>query len=103
MFGHPTQVDSQVDHKSTVQYMREIDDFLRLVWTCEPTCESGWPPIASPYTSSGFVNLRLLGLTSTARVALCDTWFKLTHVAGQMWTVEGSHVSYEVPATAERQ
>ena len=38
-------------------YMREIYDFLRLVWTCKPTCESVWPPIASPYASSGFAKL----------------------------------------------
>ena len=32
-------------------YMREIYDLLRLAWTCEPTCESVWTPIASPYAS----------------------------------------------------
>ena len=40
-------------------YIREIYVFLRLAWTCEPTGESVWPPIASPYASSqGFANLR---------------------------------------------
>ena len=39
-------------------YMRKIWDFLKLTWwTCEPTCESVWPPIASPYASSGLANL----------------------------------------------
>ena len=33
---------------------------LQLFATCEPTCESVWPPIASPYASSGFINLRRL-------------------------------------------
>ena len=44
-------------------YMREIHDFLRLPWTCEPTCESVWPPIASPHASFGFANLRWLAST----------------------------------------
>ena len=35
-------------------------DFLGLEWTCEPSSESIWPPIASSYTSSGFANLRWL-------------------------------------------
>ena len=48
-FGHPTKVDTQ--------YIREIHDFLWLAWTWEPTCESVWPPIASPYASAGFANL----------------------------------------------
>ena len=63
-FGHPTQVDaswSQVD--ASQQYRREIHDFLRLAWTCEPTCESVWPPIASPYARSGFENLCRLAST----------------------------------------
>ena len=30
-------------------YMSKIYNLLRLVWTCEPTCESIWPPIESPY------------------------------------------------------
>ena len=41
-------------------YIREVYDFLQLAWTCEPTCESVWPPIASPYASSGFANLHRL-------------------------------------------
>ena len=36
---------------------------LRLFATCEPTCESVWPPFASPYASSGFANLRWLAST----------------------------------------
>ena len=39
------------------QYMSGIYGFLRLAWTCEPTCESVWPPFASLYASSGFANL----------------------------------------------
>ena len=34
-------------------YMCEIYDFLQLVWTCKPTCESVWPPSASPHASPG--------------------------------------------------
>ena len=34
--------------------------YMRLAWTCEPTCESVWPTIASPYVSSGSANLRRL-------------------------------------------
>ena len=46
---------TQVDRKSTVYAWH-----LRLfAWTCEPTCESIWPPIASLYASSGFANLRV--------------------------------------------
>ena len=41
-------------------YMPEIYDFFGLEWTCEPSSESVWPPIASSYTSSGFANLRWL-------------------------------------------
>ena len=40
-------------------YTREIYEFLRFARTWEPTCESVWPPIASPYASSGFANLRV--------------------------------------------
>ena len=38
-------------------YMPEIYDFLGLEWTCEPSSESIWPPIASSYTSSGLKTL----------------------------------------------
>ena len=34
--------------------------FLRLACTCEETCESVWPPIASLYASSTCALLRLL-------------------------------------------
>ena len=34
---------------SASQYMREIYDLLATSWTCESTCESVWPPVASPY------------------------------------------------------
>ena len=44
-------------------YMREIYDFLQPGWTCEPTCESVWPPITSLYASSGFANFRRLAST----------------------------------------
>ena len=37
--------------------------FCDLPWTYEQTCESVWPPIASPYASSGFANLRRLAST----------------------------------------
>ena len=30
---------------------------LQLFATCEPTCESVWPPITSPHASSAFANL----------------------------------------------
>ena len=33
---------------------------LQLFATCKLTCESVWPPFVSPYTSSGFANLRQL-------------------------------------------
>ena len=36
---------------------------FRLAWTCEPTCKSVWPPIASPYASSCFANLYRLAST----------------------------------------
>ena len=52
---------AQVDRKSTV-YVWNLR-FLRLAWACEPTCESVWPPFASPYASSGFANLWRLALT----------------------------------------
>ena len=49
-------------HKLIVShlYMSGIYNFLRLAWASEPTCESVWPPFASPYASSGFANLHRL-------------------------------------------
>ena len=60
-------------------YMREIDAFLRFAWTCEPTYKSVWPPFASPYASSGFVNLHWLALTceSVWPAALCWNFRKI--------------------------
>ena len=46
---------TQVDRKSSVYEWN-----LRLVWTCELTCESVWPPISSPHASSSFANLHWL-------------------------------------------
>ena len=42
----------QVDQKSTV-YAWNLRLFATCVWTCKPTCESVWPPSASPYASPG--------------------------------------------------
>ena len=39
---------TQVDYKSSV-YAWNLHS-LRLSWTCQPTCESVWPPIARPCT-----------------------------------------------------
>ena len=60
-------------------YMREIDAFLRFAWTCEPTYKFFWPPFASPYASSGFVNLHWLALTceSVWPAALCWNFRKI--------------------------
>ena len=46
---------TQVDRKSTVYSAWNLRLFA--------TCESVWPPIASPYASSGFANLRWLAST----------------------------------------
>ena len=44
---------------------------LRLAWTCESTCESVWPPIASPCASSGFANLRRLASPLARALGFC--------------------------------
>ena len=38
-------------------HKREMYGFEGLARTCEPTREAVWPPIVSPYASSGFTNL----------------------------------------------
>ena len=43
---------------------------LQLFVTWEPTCESVWPPFASPYASSGFANLSRLA-SPLARASIC--------------------------------
>ena len=48
----PNAKSTQVDHTSTI-YVWNLRP-LQFAWTCKPTCESVWPPIAS----SGFANLR---------------------------------------------
>ena len=55
-FGHQRK-STQVDHKSSLYAWN-----VRFV-TCGPTCDSVWPPIASPYPSSGFAFLRWLAPT----------------------------------------
>ena len=62
-FGHPTQVDPSWSQVNCIWL--KFTTFCNLwtwawTWTCEPPCESVWPPIVSPYASSGFVNLRRL-------------------------------------------
>ena len=38
--------------------------FLSLAWTCEPTCESVWPPIASPYAINNGILVPVIGLVT---------------------------------------
>ena len=61
-FGHPLAWSSNSytsRHKliASQQYSIRVKFTLRLSWTCEPAYEPVWPPIASPYASSGFANL----------------------------------------------
>ena len=56
--------------------IRETYDFLRLAWTCEPTCESVWPAIASPYASSGLAN-KLASTCIDWRVCLASGRLKM--------------------------
>ena len=53
-------------HKAV--YARNYN-FLRLAWTCEPICESVWPPIACPYASSSFYEIALTCLHWRVRLA----------------------------------
>ena len=53
-YGHPTQIDCKLIMSQL--YMREVYG-LFATWV---NYNSVWPPIASPWASSGFANLRQL-------------------------------------------
>ena len=72
-FGHPAQVDTS--------WYQLYAWNVRLFATCEPTCESVWPPFASPYASPGFANLRWLASTcESVCPGLKITDFKFSHL-----------------------
>ena len=53
--GHPTQVDRHKLIASSCIFVK----FTTFCVNLQPTCESVWSPIASPYASSGFANVDL--------------------------------------------
>ena len=70
------QIDASFHRLSNdTSWSREIYGVFRLAWTCQSTCESVWPPFASPYASSGFANLRwFLLICIDLRVRLANAY-----------------------------
>ena len=66
--------------------MHEIYHILWLEWTCKLTCESVWPPFASPYTSSGFANL--CWLASTCESVWSELYIFICSLSQWRWECE---------------
>ena len=62
-FGHPTQVDISWSQVNCI-YVK-FTAFLRLALTCEPACESVWPPFASQRFSYLWLFFKVLFLWQT--------------------------------------
>ena len=68
-------------------YIREMYGFLQFAWTCEPTCESVWPPIVSPCASSGLANLcRLANQFGQGRKNDCILK-ETAHLGNSLWEI----------------